>query len=208
MKKNYSMRIASMLLVLVLLTTCVISGTFAKYTTKGESTDTAQVAKFGVTITANGTTFAQEYDGTVVTEEAYKVVAPGTGANLASSTITGSPEVDVKVEYVAELTLTGWVVDSAYYCPLEITVKGTTYKGTTFASATEFEEAVEAAIATYTKTYEANTDLTSVPNLEVSWKWAFEGNDDVKDTALGNQAAAGSAATITLKVTTTVTQVD
>ncbi|MFR0985955.1 MAG: hypothetical protein ACLSFZ_04975 [Frisingicoccus sp.] len=45
MKKNRMMRLASSLLVLTLLTTCVISGTFAKYTTQAGGSDTARVAK-------------------------------------------------------------------------------------------------------------------------------------------------------------------
>ena len=44
MKTNKMMRIASVLLVAVLLTTCVISGTFAKYTTTVSATSTANVA--------------------------------------------------------------------------------------------------------------------------------------------------------------------
>ena len=62
MKKNVMMRVASVLLVAVLLTTCAISGTFAKYTTGDAGHDTARVAKWGVTITANGTTFAEAYN--------------------------------------------------------------------------------------------------------------------------------------------------
>lgn len=50
MKKNKIMRIASVLLVAVILTTCAISGTFAKYVTSGSGSDTARVAKFGVTV--------------------------------------------------------------------------------------------------------------------------------------------------------------
>ena len=38
----------SLLLVAVMLTTCVISGTFAKYVTKDSANDSARVAKFGV----------------------------------------------------------------------------------------------------------------------------------------------------------------
>ena len=52
MKRNKMMRIASVLLVAVLLSTCVISGTFAKYTTSNSATDSARVAKWGVIITA------------------------------------------------------------------------------------------------------------------------------------------------------------
>ncbi len=46
MKKNTMMRIASVLLVAVVLTTCAISGTFAKYTSEKEVSDSATVAKW------------------------------------------------------------------------------------------------------------------------------------------------------------------
>ena len=62
MKTNKMMRLASVLLVAVLLSTCAISGTFAKYVTTKEASDSARVAKFGVTITASGKTFAEAYD--------------------------------------------------------------------------------------------------------------------------------------------------
>ena len=47
MKKNRMMRLASILLVLVLMTSSVVGGTFAKYTTSVEGYDTARVAKWG-----------------------------------------------------------------------------------------------------------------------------------------------------------------
>lgn len=47
MKKNVMMRAASALGVAVLLSTCVISGTFAKYVTSSTGTSTAHVAKWG-----------------------------------------------------------------------------------------------------------------------------------------------------------------
>ena len=47
MKTNKMMRIASVLLVAVLLTTCSISGTFAKYVSQATGTDTARVAYWG-----------------------------------------------------------------------------------------------------------------------------------------------------------------
>ena len=49
----------------------------------------------------------------------------------------------------------------------------------------------------------------------VSWEWAYENvagakmtQTDEKDTYLGDQAAAGNAASIQLTVQTTVTQID
>ena len=72
MKKNYSMRIASMLLVLVLLTTCVISGTFAKYVTSGSATEQARVAKWGVEFSASTT----EAFSTNLKDEELHIVRP------------------------------------------------------------------------------------------------------------------------------------
>jgi hypothetical protein len=61
MKKNKMMRLASALLVLTLLTTSLISGTLAKYTTSGNASDTARVAKFGVVINTSGSLFSDAY---------------------------------------------------------------------------------------------------------------------------------------------------
>ncbi|MCH5317447.1 MAG: hypothetical protein J1E05_05670 [Eubacterium sp.] len=61
MKKNKMMRVASVLLVAVLLSTSIISGTFAKYVTEGYVQDSARVAKFGVEVTATGTLFDKTY---------------------------------------------------------------------------------------------------------------------------------------------------
>lgn len=106
MKKNVMMRIASLLLVCVLATTCGISGTFAKYVTKAEANDTARVAKWGVLLTVSGEDlFANSYNG--VDENADKVtvfhqtedlVAPGTKNETGITfTITGTPEVAFKL---------------------------------------------------------------------------------------------------------------
>ena len=220
MKKNKMMRIASVLLVAVILTTCAISGTFAKYVTSGSGSDTARVAKFGVTVSGTAETFAKTYvahDGsftvatnTVVSTE--NVVAPGTSGSMAVFTITGTPEVAVRVAFTGTLELGDKWVDSAsaYYCPIEVTVGDTTFKGLDYDSADEFEAAVNAKIATFTNDYAAGTNLNGIGGdaPAISWKWAFEGNDNVKDTYLGDQAAAGEAARISLDVTATVTQID
>lgn len=219
MKKNVMMRIASVLLVAVMLTTCVISGTFAKYVTSGEGTDTARVAKFGVAITANGTTFANAYqddpvNAAVEVKSTVNVVAPGTGKEMASMTLTGTPEVAVKVSYVADFALSdNWTVEGGvFYCPLKINVEGTVVDGATFDNKADFEAAVEALINGWTKTYDAGTDLSTVgtDSVSVSWEWPFStsAENDAKDTWLGNQAAAGNPATVTLNIKTIVTQVD
>ncbi len=110
MKKNKMMRLASAMMVMTLMTTSVISGTFAKYVTSDSATDKARVAKWGVTVTAvNNDMFTKTYEtnatvddssiiNSVVSSTDDKLVAPGTkneeGITFA---ITGTPEVACKV---------------------------------------------------------------------------------------------------------------
>ena len=220
-KKNVLMRSAGLLLVLVLVTSCFVGSTFAKYTVGGTGSDTARVAKFGVNVTANGTMFAREYAaddrsaGTIIKSviSTDKVVAPGTKGNMASMTLTGTPEVAVRVSYaVNKFELKGWTTDgTTEYCPLVFTVGTASYKigDAGITSVSDLQDKVKAAITAYSKDYEANTDLSGVgaDSLKVSWAWAFEG-DDAKDTALGSRAAEDKAATVELEITTTVTQID
>ncbi len=213
MKKNKMMRTASVLLVAALMTTSMISGTFAKYTTSATGTDTARVAKFGVNITANGTTFAKEYTNdssakTVVSSETDKnVVAPGTKGDMAKMTLTGTPEVAVKVSYEGKFDLNDqWNASGSFYCPLVIKVNNSEVSTSDCTTAEDFEKAVNDAISKYSTEYAPGTNLADKGNdsLTVSWEWPYAG-DDTKDTALGNATNAGE---VTLAVTTTVTQID
>ena len=61
MKKNKTLRAAGILFLATMLTTCMTAGTFAKYTTSDSANDSARVAKFGVTVTADGSLFGEEY---------------------------------------------------------------------------------------------------------------------------------------------------
>ena len=119
MKKNKAMRFASGLLAVALLTTCAVSGTFAKYVTTTEGADSARVAKWGVEVTTSTKSlFASSYTTTdtsassiansvqVANSGTDLLVAPGTStANSLTFSITGKPEVAVKVDPV--LTVTG-----------------------------------------------------------------------------------------------------
>lgn len=236
MKKTKLMRAALLLLVLTLITSCFVGGTFAKYVTEGKSTDSARVAKWGVEIKANGATFTDTYktdDGSVAIANSVvglnkaKVVAPGTSGSMAKMTLTGSPEVAVKVSYEPVFNVENWTVETktptTFYCPLVIKVStksgNSVIMGRDFDNEEAFEKAVNDAIAAYSDVYEAGTDLSTVENksLSVSWAWPFENTPDANpnihpkyeqtdknDTALGDAGAA----TISLTVTTTVTQVN
>lgn len=228
-RKNHTLKLAGILLALVLVTSCFVGGTFAKYVTSGTGKDTARVAKFGVTVTANGTMFAKEYDtdtgnvkGTIARSvlSTDKVIAPGTKGSMVSMTIKGTPEVAVNVRYKATVKLDNWVYKAdesetgEFYCPIKIKVGDEIYFGYDYPSAERFKNAVETAINGYSDNYAPGTDLTKAKAPVVSWAWAFEDNavsakqTDVKDTYLGDQAAKDKAATIDLEVVTTVTQID
>lgn len=225
MKKNKTMRFASGLLVAVLLTTCAISGTFAKYITSANGSDSARVAKWGVGIAVTADVFSDAYKDETVTyqddeqvstitvqasSEGTKVVAPGTRGNLAAVTLSGTPEVDVAITYDATVTLDGWMVSGTPYCPIKFTVGSTdyTYESTGSATVAEFAETVSNAINAYSTTYHTNTDLSTVSAAPaISWEWVYSSSseNDVKDTALGN---ATTAPTIAINMTVTATQVD
>ena len=228
MRKNRMMRLASALLILTMVTTCAISGTFAKYVTTDSATDTARVAKWGVEITANGTTFATQYTNKagdngvqVKSDTTDKVVAPGTWGELVECTLAGTPEVAVSVTYDATLTLAGWTTDgTTEYCPVYFTVNGETYGiqddcsvtlDNSSADVAALITAVEEAIEDYSAEYGVNQNLSdeaTVATPDVSWHWEFVSVDDTKDTALGDAAADGTPAVISLTVATTVTQLD
>ena len=218
MKKNVMMRLSALLLVAVLLTTCVISGTFAKYVTSNDGSETARVAKWGVNVTApTADLFKTDYDGTVTSSNSDELVAPGTTSSLADFTITGTPEVDVQVTYSAVLTLTGWSIGNPAeeYCPLIFTVNsskyyiGATVGGSEIEDVDDLVTAVQSAIAAVSASFEANNTITDT--LQVSWAWEYESSTlgtyqtDLKDTKLGD---LDSAPSVTLNVICTVTQVD
>lgn len=245
MKKNKMMRIASVLLVAVLVSTCAISGTFAKYVSSGSASDTARVAKWGVRVTGTGDMFKTSYEnhdkigsataGSSISvnnggADSMRLVAPGTDGSFVGFTVTGIPEVATRVTYTLDtIEFTGWQVDVGAgpeeYFPIIFTINDTTYgiagimdktnhgADVTYSDMDSLKEGLKAAVAAYTRDYPANQNLSEIYNadLEIGWEWAFEYNDDAKDTALGDQAAGlneSVPSVINIAVTCTVTQID
>ena len=111
-KKNWTLRAAVLMLALVLITSCFVGGTFAKYVTSGSGGDQARIAKFGVTVTAtDNSMFKTMYatddkhakdagiSASVESTTKDNLVAPGTKADDAFIfSITGKPEVAVNVK--------------------------------------------------------------------------------------------------------------
>ena len=229
MKKNTMMRMASVLLIAVLMSTCAISGTFAKYVTSDSGFDTARVAKFGVAVEAknfgmfktdyktdaSGATFTGDYSVSSSTGD--KLLAPGTSGSFADIAITGTPEVAVDVAIVATVEVSGkWIVAGDFYCPVVVTVGTEKISGLDYTSADAFAKAIKAKIDGKSKQYAPNTDLGAIynntTNLDLAWDWAFEGaagskQTDENDTKLGNIAVAEDL-TIFIGVSITVTQID
>lgn len=235
MKKNTMMRIASVLLVAVILTTCAISGTFAKYVTSDNGSDSARVAKFGVTVNNSGELFLKNYaknddsyelgTNTVESSNTWNVVAPGTTNSNAKVVLTGTPEVAVKVTYeITNLTISGdWTDDTSNeYFPVIFKVAGTDYyigMNEEVNNITKLVDAVKTAVHNYSKTYAPNTNLAEKASdaLDITWRWEFEETTltgyqtDAKDTDLGDKAAVatdGNELKIELGIKTTVTQID
>ena len=229
MKKNIMMRLSALLLVAVLLTTCVISGTFAKYTTADSATDTAKVAAWGIQLTVDGDAVLYDDDKTnpelTTSVHATDLAAPGTYQKLATVNLTGTPEVAYKIVVDVDLELENWTVDGNVYCPLVFTVDGDTYKidatnDDTAKLAAAIEKAVLIAIAggdaasatasgnglKYEVEYNAGTAVATgaADGVVVDWLWAFNG-DNVNDTKLGD---ADTKATIDFTLTVTVEQVE
>jgi hypothetical protein len=225
MKKNAMLKIAAILMVAVLLTTCAISSTFAKYVTDGATvTETARVAKWGVTFTTKtNDLFLKTYDGgsDVSVASATKVVAPGTTNTASVSTdIVGTPEVAFKLITTATVDLgDGWSVGGAFYCPLVFKIgSGSELTSDGCADVAAFEKKINDAIKTAVTNpveYAAKEYVETVDDgnaFSITWSWPFETGADasakaannVKDTALGDAAAAE----VTITVTQTAEQID
>lgn len=91
MKKNLPMSIASILLCLVLLSSYLVSGLYARYTTRASGSDSARIAKFVIdsdSLLLNGGTLEQVYSLSI---------APG--KTLQTITIDNQSEVTVECQF-------------------------------------------------------------------------------------------------------------
>lgn len=214
MRKNRMMRLASVLLICVLLTTSVISGTFAKYTSTASGSDTARVAKWsidveGTEIAVSGTPAAITFDlfntisdvGGSADDEQVKddLLAPGTSGAFTLN-IKNLSEVDAK--YTITLAETN---DSNI--PLQYSLSGADGSWKNSVAELEMNDLTDVTIVKETGTGEHI----------VYWRWAFDdntadrhaGQKDETDTKLGIAARIeGGEPFVTITATITATQVD
>ena len=221
MTKNKAMRLGSVMLVLALLTTCAISGTFAKYTAEQTATDNARVAYWGwqsneaVTFDLFGETENNVTMASGVGDNYENVIAPGT-ANSTDLTFEynkyktdkiTAPEVGYDFTVAATSTGTTTNLDANKNFKWVLTTNGTdveydTIKGLTDAISNLSASGVSAG--SQPSTIDGKT-------FKVGWKWLFDDSStgaqdqDELDTTMGN---ADELEGVTITITTTVTQKD
>ena len=215
MKKNKMMRTASGLLVATLLTTSVISGTFAKYVSTATGTDSARVASWG--FDQNGALaitdlFNATYDKNVKGEA--DVIAPGT-ENQATFQYNykgkqTTPEVAYTFKVDASKSLCAdsiknneniqWKLDDGQWGKWDTMIADI--------------NALDGAQGDEAKVYDAGTLPTGFDKTKthtISWRWLFdkdsEGAQDLDstDTGMGNAADLDE---VKIQIDVTATQVD
>lgn len=214
MRKNKMMRAASGLLVAVLLSTCAISGTFAKYTTSVSSSDKARVATWGFTQTSIdfADLFKTAYDQNV--QGNADVIAPGTTNSATFTFKYDGQETAPEVAYTFKVDTAGSAIaDDIKNNPNIVWSLDGGAEGNWDTLLDNIKKL--SGDDSGTKTYqpgELPTGFTAADNVHtITWKWMFEkegtGKDaqDVKDTAMGNKAQLDE---VTLKITVTATQID
>lgn len=187
------LRLLMLTMSLAMLTFCLALGTVARYSTSTGITDSARVAKFGVTITASdNSSFDTQYtaeDGTITVKSstADKVVAPGTADGGIRFTISGTPEVRTRLIIETE------VMDDIFYKydPED------TYRPVIFKLRSDREGLIDQGSLTeicdtlnaHVSEFAPNEAIDDVYTL--SWEWAYHvtNKTDELDTVLGDIAA-------------------
>ena len=231
MKKTKLMRAALLLLVLTLITSCFVGGTFAKYTTSASGQDTARVAKWGfmpTTITMDNL-FDIVYDATenATVKSAVDVIAPGTkgsadfGFTYGGDTNATAPEV----AYTFEVSTNGSTCAPSIIGNKNIKWSLDGKLAPHVGEPSDANYAADGSWAALLAAIEAldgnKTDNKYAPGVlpdafsatgnnkhTVSWVWDFYTDDevaDVEDTKMGN---ATDLATVKLVITVSATQVD
>ena len=198
MKENKLAKFMALVLLITLLAIILVSGTYAKYTTSASGTDTATVAKWSIKFGSEDIAKSQtktlsidlfstitNTDGTTesnVSQTDGSLIAPGTMGNFTLAELKNESEVNA--EYTVTYTLTN---ESGV--PLE------------FTTTKDVEDSWNSDLS---RINVAKTDLNmgaTVNTTPVYWRWAFDGNDDVKDTTLGT-----TTPTVTIKAEIKVEQ--
>lgn len=218
MRKNKMLRTASALLVLVLLTTSVISGTFAKYTTSASSEDKARVAYWGFQSTNSmdlTNLFSPQYvqtkvdaNGTVKSADGDDVIAPGTSGSakfaFAYAEIGGTAADTTAQAVNAPEVKYSFTVDVVESCAEAIKNNPNIQWKLDTGNWGSWDDMITAikelsGDATGTKNYEAGSlpaAFTTADNEHtISWQWLFETADNTETANIDEMAEQDAADT-------------
>ncbi len=215
-KKSRLFRVASLLLVLCFISTVMISGTFAKYTSEYVGQDTALVAKWAVEVGVlegsdvvdlgdeNLDLFSHAYTENVLNKEGSDyIIAPGVGGEFVLS-VTNNSDVAAGVEFVFTKE------DGSANVPMEFSLTSDFMQKYTLNELTEALKGNE--LGSFANLADASDTANNNTQSTVYWRWPYEVNDELNeaDTTLGKDSAAaavdGSRTKYILEVTATATQ--
>lgn len=210
MKKNKMMRLASCLLVMVLLTTSMISGTFAKYTADAESFDQARVAQWGFGTEKLDITnlFSNAYDANATDKTVNSkvdVIAPGTAGSADFTFAYKAADVAApEVAYSFVVSTEGSACDASIINNSNIQWKLDEGPWGTWSQLIASIEALDG------DENFAPGELPAASSAHtVSWQWLFptsaDATADARDTEMGN---AVELANVKLVIKITATQID
>ncbi len=151
-------RIATIALAVVMLSTCAITSIVAGYSVEDSCEVVATQSAFNVTVAIT------EGTGNDL------VLVPGGTGTLATVSVSGEPSVAAATTY----TVTTFAIEgfTDAYCPISITVDGTEYK---FNDAITTVDALEAAVIA---AIEALDGDYAADEFAISWKWTAGDNDN------------------------------
>lgn len=129
------LKVTAILLCVTLMSTAVLSTTFAKYTTSGSGSTSARVAKWGLTLkpmTDVKKVWEISAGIKALSSTTDNIIAPGTGGDLVRFKLEGNPEVAQKVDFNLDFGIFGGydnLIGQETYFPILITVGIKAYNG-------------------------------------------------------------------------------
>lgn len=237
MKKNRTLRISALLLVLTLVTCCALGNTMAKYVSaEFTATDEARVAKWFPSITDETQDFDLFFTEYVAHDDTYtggtntvfntgagedRLVAPGTWNYAILSLDLDADDTGVEVAYAAlvkDLEITNAITPLVF----KVAVFDDTgaFSEMVTSGAWNGDEGTQTALpdlSDYVNSTDAQAaidayidtgiELEDGYSFAIAWAWAFDGNDST-DTGFGEDAADGNAAKVTITIKSQLVQVD
>jgi len=185
-KTSNTAKITILLLMLCLISTAMLSGTFAKYTSEYAGADTALIAKWDISVSDGETYLSPEetvdldlfkhaYDTNILsTAGESKIIAPGVGGEFTL-------KVENKGDVAAEMTFDFDVSGDASNAPIEYKLKDV--EGQTWGDLV----ALKAALNELEKMKNVAPGTGSAEQI-VEWRWPFERGGDAAAIAANNKA--------------------